>query len=291
MKKAKEFIYNLKELDGAAKCCLDIALLDTLGRFFNKSVSFVIGKPVRRLLFSTGIVSAGSIPAATKSAMEIKIFGFKSVKVKVGIENDLNRLNVVRSILGDKIDIRVDANCAWSAEKAIEKICQMRKFKISAVEQPVKPYDIRGLKKVTTSVPETIIADESLSTVKDAERFAKIKACNMFNIRLSKCGGIVNALKIKDIADRNSIRYELGCQVGESGLLTAAGRLFASSVKNIEYYEGSYGKFLLKDDITKEDMTFGLRGKTKAVSGAGLGINVVDKVLDKYTVDRFIIED
>ena len=290
LKEGVEFINRFEGLEGAARCCVEIALLDALGRYFNKSVSSVIGRPIKNLLFSSGVISAGSIPSITKSALEMKAFGFKSVKVKVGVGEDVNRLRVIRSILGNKVDIRVDANCAWDVDEAIEKIGQMRKFNIRAVEQPVKAGDIRGFKKVTDGVPETIIADESLATLEDARRLAGAKACNMFNIRLSKCGGILNALKIADIARRNSIRYQLGCQVGESGVLSAAGRHFACGVENVEYYEGSYGKFLLKEDVTKENMTIGFGGKVRIIDGPGLGVNVVDKVLDKYTSNRFVIE-
>ncbi len=289
-KNGVEFINRLKHLEGATRCCIELALLDALGKHFKKPVSSIIGEPTKSLLSTSGVIQAGSIPSTIKSALEIKAFGFKSVKVKVGLGDDLNRLKVVRNILGKRINVRVDANCAWGAREAIEKIGQMREFGISAVEQPVRANDIKGLKKVSDSVNETIIADESLTTIRDAKRLANINACDMFNIRLSKCGGILNALKIVDIAHLHSIRYQLGCQVGESGVLSAAGRHFAFGVKNIEYYEGSYGKFLLKEDVTRENMTIGLGGKAQAIVGPGLGINVVDRVLDKYTVNRYIID-
>jgi len=284
------FLANLKELQGAARCCLEVAILDGLGKFFNTPFTEITGRHKRAALFSTGVISAGSVLSATKTALGIKALGFKCVKVKVGAGNDLKRLAVVRNILGNKVDVRVDANCAWEADEAIRKIKKMRKFGISCVEQPVRSYDIRGLKKVTNSVPETIIADESLTTVKDAEKFARIKACDMFNIRLSKCGGVLNALKIADIARHNSIKIQLGCQVGESGVLAAAGRHFACGVKEVEYYEGSYGKFLLKEDLTKENMTMGFGGRARPINGPGLGITVKEKILDKYTIKRAGLE-
>ena len=281
---------NMKELDGSAKCVIELALLDAVGRHFNESISTITGGPAQKNLFATGIIGADSMFKALKSAVAAKLFGFKAVKVKVGLGDDLKRLGIVRKILGDKVDIKVDANCAWNAYEAVRNINRMRKFGIKAVEQPVAADDFESLKAVTDSVPEQIIADESIRTVHDAERLARTKACNMFNIRISKCGGILNALKIRDIARRNNINYEIGCQVGESGVLTAAGRHLACASEDAKYYEGSYGKFLLKEDITRENMTIGYRGKAGFITGPGLGINVIDKVLDKYTVDRFTIE-
>jgi len=288
-KSAEHINFLLKPLQSAARCCIEIALLDVLGRYFGKSLSVITGKPIKKTIYSSGVISAGTIPATVKNAFLFKLFGFKSIKVKVGMNNDLKRLQLIRSILGNKIDLRIDANCSWEADEAISNINRMRKFGIKAVEQPLKPDDIDGLKKITENVPEAIVVDESLKTVQDAGKLAKTKACDMFNVRLSKCGGILNALKIIDIAQRNSIRYQLGCQVGETGVLSAAGRHLACGVHNVEYYEGSYGKLLLKEDVTRENMTIGLGGKADCISGPGLGVNVRNEVLDKYTVNRITI--
>ena len=290
LKEAAYFLEKLEGIDGAARCATELALLDAVGKHSGESVSSIIGEKVADEIFYSGVIPAESVTEAAVSALKMKLFGFKQVKVKVGIRDDLKRLEIIRKILGNKIDIRVDANCAWSAEKAIENIGEMRKFKISAIEQPVRADDTTGLKKVTESVSEAIIADESLRTIEDAEKLSGERACNMFNIRLSKCGGILNALKIASIARQNSVGYQLGCQVGESGILSAAGRHLACGLKNIEYFEGSYGKFLLKEDVTKEDTTFKWKGKANALGGPGLGIDVSDEILVKYTVNKYILE-
>ncbi len=286
----KEAKNVLNKLDGAAKCCVEIALLDALGRCFKKSVCRAMAPPTKRAIFASGILSADSLGSMAKKAIAMRIFGFKAIKVKVGTGDDIERLKLARKILGNKISIRVDANCAWSADEAIDKINRMRRFRISCVEQPVKSDDYAALKKVTDSVPEMIMADESISSIKDAQTLASLKACNAFNVRLSKCGGMSNSLRIADIARRNSIAVQAGCQVGESGVLSAAGAAFAGAVGDIEYFEGSYGKLLLKEDITKENMTMGFGGRVKTPSGPGLGVTVVDRVLEKYTSKRITIE-
>ena len=284
------FLDTLRKLDGAKKCCLEIALLDALGKHFNKPISSIIGKPKRDTISATAVVSADSVPGAIKSALEIKAFGFKAVKVKVGSGNDLARLKVIRSIVGNQADMRVDANCAWNAEEAVEKVNQMKTFDITAVEQPVKPDDIDGFKHVTDSIGIPTIADESLLTLRDADVLTKKKACTMFNIRLSKCGGILNALKIIDVARRNGVQCLIGCHAGESGVLTAAGRHLAFGIDGITHYEGSYGKFLLKEDVTRENMTMGFGGKVRAITGSGLAVTVADERLNKYTTNRYVLE-
>lgn len=279
---------ELNELNGAAKCCVEIALLDALGKFFNQSISALTGGAARKQLYSTAVIPAGSTGQTIRNALAVRAVGFKSAKLKVGMGNELERLAILRTVLGKNTTIRVDANCAWGIHESIEKIAAMSRFHITAVEQPAR--SAAAMKEITDAVTIPIIADESLKTVQDAQDLCNAKACTIFNIRLSKCGGLFNALRIAETARRNGMRCGLGCQVGESGVLSAAGRHFACGVENIEYYEGSYGTFLLKEDVTTEHMTLGFRGRVKARTGPGLGVTVQDKVLDKYTVKRIVVE-
>lgn len=283
------FIKGLSIWGGAAQCALELALFDAFGRYFKMPVSSIMGDKVNSALFYSGVVDAGGIPDVIKISLAFRLYGLRFIKVKVGVGDDNRRLKAVRSVLGRDADIRVDANCAWSADEAIERIKEMREYNISAVEQPVKADDYDGLKRVTDSVSETVIADESMCTVEDAAKLAGLKACNMFNIRISKCGGVLNSLKIADIARRSNIGIQLGCQVGESGVLSAAGWHFASRSKDISFCEGSYGRHLLKEDVTREDMTIRRGGTVRAVDGPGLGVNVLDGVLNKYTVSEDIL--
>ena len=112
----------------------------------------------------------------------------------------------------------------------------------------------------------------------------------MFNIRLSKCGGLLASLEIAELARQSGISYQLGCQVGETGILSAAGRHFASCVDDVKYLEGSYAKFLLAEDIVAEDISLGYGGFVRPLTGTGLGVTVNEKVLDKYVADRITIE-
>ena len=278
------FLNDIKLSGGAARCALELALLDVYGKHFKESVNSLLGRRANKGFYYSGVIGAGTLPDIIKKSLAFKIWGLRFVKIKVGTNDDIERLKAARCILGRKVNIRVDANCAWGADAAIDNINKMRRYGISAVEQPVKADNYSELKKVTDSVPEIIIADESLCTVDDAYKLAQLKACNMFNIRISKCGGLLNSLRIAEIALSNNMGIQLGCQVGESGLLSAAGWHFASTLPDIYFCEGSYGRFLLKEDATKEDMTIGRKGKVRPIAGNGLGVNISDEVINKYLV-------
>jgi len=271
---------------GAARCALELALLDAYGRHFGASVSAITGRAGRRDFVYSGVIQADSVKDAIKKSLAFRVYGLRFVKVKVGSGDDLARLSAVRAVMGARADIRVDANCAWSADEAIERMGRMRRFGISAVEQPVKADDHNGLKKVTDAVTEKVIADESLCTVADAERLAGQRACGIFNIRISKCGGIMNSLRIADIARRNGIGLQIGCQVGESGLLSAAGWHLINALGDVVFCEGAYGRYLLKDDVTKEDITIRRGGTIRPIDGPGLGVNVLEDALKRYTTAK-----
>lgn len=283
------FVDSLGINGNAARCALELALIDAYGKFFNSPVSSIIGPPARERVIYSGVVQAGSALDAMMLTMAFRALGLAYIKVKVGIGDDMKRLKVVRAICGHAANIRVDANCAWTADEAIKRIDAMREYGITAVEQPVAAADFDGLKKVSDAVPETVIADESLCTVSDAKTLARIKACRMFNIRLSKCGGLSNAIRIADIAHKNGIGIQVGCQVGESGILSAGGWHFARLFNDAIFCEGSYGKYLLKEDVTKEDITIRRGGAIDGLSGPGLGVNIREDILNRYAVSKDVI--
>jgi L-alanine-DL-glutamate epimerase-like enolase superfamily enzyme len=131
-----------------------------------------------------------------------------------------------------------------------------------------------------------VIADESLCTRPDALKLAQSRACDVFNVRLSKCGGIFRSLDIIKIAHDYEISYQIGCLVGESGILSAAARHMASVVRNIRYFEGSYSRFLLKEDVIEEDLT-PKRSIGYTLNKSGLGVTVKEGILRKYSKDIF----
>jgi L-alanine-DL-glutamate epimerase-like enolase superfamily enzyme len=266
-------------LEGCGKCAVELALLDAAGKCFKKPVSEAFGKVVKNELVYSGIIATDSLLKTRMACYQMKLYGFRQAKIKVGFENDVQRLGIARKILGAGTDIRVDANCAWKPEEAIERINELKQFNISAVEQPVVADDINGMRKVRLETSIPIIADESLCTIDDAKRLAKARACDIFNIRLSKCGGILNSYGIYGLAKAKKIGYMLGCMVGETGILSAAGRHFAQCIPGLKWLEGSYDRFVLKKRYVNPDMTFGKGGVAKAIDGYGLGVELNEKSL------------
>ena len=272
-----------------AFCALETALLDAAGHTWGQPLARLLGAPAAGNLTYSAVLPLTAGPPLIKFLELARAQDMQYVKLKVGEDNDLDTLAQARSVLGEGIDLRVDANGAWGAAEAIARIREMAPFRLSAVEQPVAKEDFAGLRQVQEAVDLPIVADESLCTLDDAKRLIHLKACRIFNLRLSKMGGITNAIRIKEAAAAAGIRCQLGCHVGETSILAAAGRHFAFSQGPLSYLEGSFAPFLLNRDPVEEPVAFSRGGVGLPLPGPGLGVRVLEEVLDELAVSRITL--
>ena len=269
-----------------AFCALETALLDAAGHTWGQPLAKLLGYRAQDRLTYSAVLPLTAGPQLAQFLELVRVQGMQYVKLKVGEDNDLETLSQARSVLGKEVDLRVDANGAWSAAEAIARIREMAPFRLSAVEQPVAKDNVEGLRQVQEGVELPIMADESVCTLADADRLIRLKACQMFNLRLSKMGGITTADRIKEAAEAAGIRCQLGCHVGETSILAAAGRHFALTRGPLSYLEGSFAPFLLTRDPVEEPVAFGRGGMGLPLPGPGLGIRVKEEVLDDMAVSR-----
>lgn len=282
----------------AARCALELALLDAFGKHFSHPVSDVtrllahddLFEPKEHVRYSGAITSAAGMKARW-AAWKMWIYGFRQLKIKVGIDgqNDVERVGQIRSRVGRKMDLRVDANEAWTPANVRDKILELKPFDVTSVEQPVKHEEIAAMREVRADAKTPIMLDESLCSMIDAERAVDGEYCDLFNLRLSKCGGFIGSLRLAQFARRHKIGYQLGCQVGETAILSAAGRHFAASVKDIRYLEGSYDRHLVREALATGDLTFGYGGWAPALDGPGLGMTIDPEALKRVAARQEVL--
>jgi len=248
----------------AARCAVELALLDAFGRRWDQPLWTVtklmapdLYQPNAWVRYSGAITSARGWKLKS-AAVAMRLYRFRQLKIKVGIAgyDDVERLRQVRRLMGRRVDLRVDANEAWSPTEAVMRIRELEPFGITAVEQPVAHADIDAFAQVRHEVRVPIMLDESLCSPYDAECARERDRCDLFNLRLSKCGGFIPTLRLAEFARRHGFGYQLGCQVGETALLSAAGRHFASSVAGLRSVEGSYDRHLMRESLGDKDLTF-----------------------------------
>src|SRR5439155_14923045 len=132
--------------------------------------------------YSAAITSARGLKVRL-AGWVFRLYRFRQVKVKVGIAgyDDVRRLRIIRRGLGRRIDLRLDANEAWSPAEMVERIRAVEPFGISSVEQPVPHADIDALAALRREVRVPIMLDESLCSRIDAERAVEHDLCDLFN--------------------------------------------------------------------------------------------------------------
>lgn len=260
---------------------VELALIDCLLKRQKISLAALL-LPKRRNIIYSGIIDAKSVEKAEQYAKYYKKHEIKNIKIKISKINEEKRIAIVRNIVGTNTSLRLDANGAYNSKNVVKVLSSLEKYNIKSIEQPILRGDSRELLKVKKQTTIPVMADESLVTFKDAKALIKYKACDYFNLRISKCGGISKTIAMARLAKLSGVRLQLGCHVGETAILSATGRFLAAYIDNLDFVEGSFGKLLLKEDISKEDIKFGHGGKAPLLAGHGFGINVQDKILNKY---------
>jgi len=270
----------------AAFCALETALLDAAGRTWNIPLVELIGAKLHSSLVYTAVIPMMDHDQMRHILQLVSMNRMRQVKLKVGTDADGEILRIARDHLGFEVDIRVDANAAWSPAEAIAQLRALEPYRISAVEQPVAKSDYAGLRAVREAVDIPVIADESLCTEEDARRLIDLEACQIFNIRLSKCGGPGAATRIRRMAEAAGITCQLGCHVGETSILSAAGRHFGLTVPHLAYAEGSFSPYLLLKDVVVHPVAFNGGGQADELPGPGLGIEILENVMHGLAVSH-----
>jgi L-alanine-DL-glutamate epimerase-like enolase superfamily enzyme len=278
----------------AAWCSVDLALLDVFGRASGEPVSLG-GQPpaadaLRRYRYS-GVVSAGRGWPYAVSLLKMRAFRFPHVKLKVERDGSLPAARTARRLLGRRVDLRVDANMAWDVEQALEAIGQLGSVGIGSFEQPIAADDLAGLARLVAESPAQIMVDEGLTDRDSLRRFIAHRACTGANVRISKCGGLIGAYaRCREALDAGLL-LQVGCQVGESSLLSAAQLMLLSALApltpGVRYAEGCFGRHLLREDPVSPLVQFGYGGRPpRRPPGAGLGVQVDQAMLARWAVDQ-----
>lgn len=220
------------------KSAFDLALHDLAARVLGIPLYQYLGGENKKPLRTDMTVSMLSPEAMAGAALRFKAAGFDAIKLKLGggLPIDVERVRAVREAVGSDTVLRVDANQAWDTATAIQVLRQIAPFDIQYCEQPIAASQYMDLAYLRRQSPVTIMADESLFDHLDAVRLVRMEACDMFNIKLSKAGGIAHSTRIVHIADGAGIPCQVGC-FSESRIGMSALAHFALAHEQIRFFD------------------------------------------------------
>lgn len=205
-----------------ARCALDLALHDRIGRQQSKPLYALLGLPKpepKTTSFTIGLNTPEEMARLAVEAIQCPI-----LKLKLGAsEGDAERVAAVRRARPDA-ELCVDANGGWQAAEAVRLIEAMLPYGITFVEQPVPKSDFAGLRFVQAHVEAPVVADESVQTLADIERLAEAGVQGV-NLKLMKVGGLAPGLQMLRRAQELGLRIMLGCMVETSLGVTAMAHL------------------------------------------------------------------
>ena len=200
----------------SAKAAVDMALWDLYGQKYGIPVYKMMGG-ARKNIVTDITISVNDPEIMVRDSLIALERGYDCLKMKVGInpEMDVARLKAVRQAVGNDVTIRIDANQAWNAKQAVRILNAMQEqgLQIELVEQPVPAHDLEGMKYVTERSYVPVLADESLYSPADAATILRMGAADLLNIKLMKCGGLYNALKICTMAEVYGVECMIGCML------------------------------------------------------------------------------
>ncbi|MCF6241201.1 MAG: dipeptide epimerase [Bacteroidales bacterium] len=275
-------IERILKFNPTVKSAFDMALYDILGKYTGLPLYKLWGGTNNREIITDMTVSIDAPEKMQKDALKFKNAGFPAIKVKLGDnkKNDTARIAAIREAIGYDIPLRIDANQGWDTNTAIGTLKALDKYDIEHCEEPIPRWNISDLPYVREHSPIAIMADESLFDHHDAFRLAKMQACDYFNIKLSKSGGLNTALKIVSIAEAAGIKSQVGCMSETRFGLTALMHLVIAR-KNIIHFDLD-SALMLADDPVRGGIEYKENGRVELNNDLpGIGADFNPEYLEK----------
>lgn len=234
-----EVVDNNLVNNNSAKAAIDMAVYDLFGKKYNIPLYKLLGG------YSTSTetditIHYGSIEEMVTDAVDASMKGCKNLKIKIGYNDDtvgdLERIVAIKKAIKRDTKIRIDGNQGWGPKQAVKIIRKVEDIglDIEFVEQPVKAWDLEGLKYVTDNVDTEILADEAVMGPQHAFKIIKNRGADLIGIKLMKCGGFHNAIKIYNMAETMGIKCMMGCMLESKIGITAAASFAAAKARMIK---------------------------------------------------------
>ena len=212
------YVDSLSPGDGAAKCAIDIALHDLVGKLLGQPWYKLWGLDPAKAPSTTFTIGIDTPEVVKEKTLEA-VGKFNILKVKVGLDTDVEMIETIRTVTD--VPLAVDANQGWKdRSKALDEIFWLKEHGIVMVEQPMPKEQLDDIAWLTEHSPLPIFADESIQRMKDIPSL--MGAYNGINIKLMKCTGMREGWKMANMARALGMKVMVGCMTETSCAVSAA---------------------------------------------------------------------
>jgi len=269
--------------NSSIKSAFDIALHDMAAQQAGMPLHRFLGGSANRELITDYTVSIGAPERMAADARSIVSNGFQVIKVKLGgaPEEDIRRVAAIREAIGDQIPLRIDANQGWTPVQAIAVLNALGDCNIQHCEEPIPRWQFMELRRLSEASPIPIMADESCCDHRDAERLIALGACQRFNIKLGKSGGLFKAKKIIALAEQAGMQVQMGGFL-ESRLAWTAAAHLAMTSQAVQYCDMDT-PLMFSSDPVLGGITYAEGGRITVPGTMGLGARMDERSLGAAT--------
>lgn len=212
-------LQNAFPTQGSVRAAVDMALHDLVGKKLGVPLYQFFGLDPTRIPLTSFTIGIDDLSKIREKVREASAFPI--LKIKLGTDRDLDILAAIREETSSTL--RVDANGGWSREQALRMVAILPEYGVELIEQPLIPDDTEGLRQLKERSTIPIFVDESVLMASDVARFAG--CIDGITIKLMKCGGLREALRLIHVARSHGLRIMLGCMIETSVAITAAAHL------------------------------------------------------------------
>jgi muconate cycloisomerase len=271
-----------------AKCAVETALLDALGKRTGLAVSELLGGRQHDRLPVAWTLASGDTARDIAEAEDMLARRRHNIfKLKIGkgdARANIAHVAAIKRALGDRASVRVDINQAWSEATASAMLPLLRDAGVDLVEQPIALRNVRGLARLARESSVAIMADEALHGPESAFNIAQQAAADVFAIKIMQSSGLFAAGKVAAIAEAAGIGLYGGTML-EAGVATAASAHLFSTFSQLEWGTELFGPLLLTEEVLAEPLDYS-EFSLAVPTGPGLGVDLDEGQVGRLRRDR-----
>ncbi|MFB7619968.1 mandelate racemase/muconate lactonizing enzyme family protein [Kitasatospora sp. NPDC056181] len=267
---------------------VDLALWDLRGKLAGVPVHRLLGGPIRETVdcYASPVALHADPEDSAEQALGFVDAGFKALKVKIGRgeRTDRAHLTAVRAAVGDDIEILTDVNCAYDLDQATRVGAVLADLGISWYEEPLQVDDLANLAELRRRTGLTVVNGETHFTRFDLRDSLLHRAIDVFMPNVARCGGITEAMRLSALA--SAFHVDIAPHGVGSGVSLCAALQLCAATPNLRTYEYNRLPNPIRENILLNPPKFA-DGALVVPTGPGLGFELDDDAVDRYTVARF----